>query len=228
MKKRWLSVAAIAALCIAVAVLAPMAAYWGADSATLNKSFPIEAAPGGIEVSSSEIPLVANARKILSGTNEGEASYRPSSFDSMYTAMHDLLESDVVPQDVATLLSETYDGLAPEDAECYLGDSGSSYSIACFSPSGDGLFDECRCTLEAETGRVIFFQLYSSQIGFSNTTTPPPDREQTLASYLEYLGLDILGDWVYNGNRYHSEEAGLYVNMEYDAGGYFYIGLELQ
>ena len=46
--------------------------------------------------------------------------------------------------------------------------------------------------------------------------------------YIQYLGLDVLGDWVYNGNRYQSTEAQLFVNalLEEDSGG-FSIGVEL-
>ena len=46
--------------------------------------------------------------------------------------------------------------------------------------------------------------------------------------YIQYLGLDVLGDWVYNGNRYQSPEAQLFVNtlLEEDSDG-FSIGVEL-
>lgn len=46
--------------------------------------------------------------------------------------------------------------------------------------------------------------------------------------YIQYLGLNLLRDWVYNGNRYQSPETKLFVNalLEEDSGA-FSIGVEL-
>ena len=56
----------------------------------------------------------------------------------------------------------------------------------------------------------------------------PKCRQAVMERYIQYLGLDVLGDWVYNGNRYQSTEAQLFVNalLEEDSGG-FSIGVEL-
>lgn len=229
MKKKTIFLVAMATLCIAAAVLAPIITFLGVDSATWRKNFPIESAPGGIEVSSSDIPLVANIHQILLHSYETEASISPSSFESMYRAMAVLLESGVLPQEIETLLVDTYHSAMSEDADCYLEESEQAYSITYFGV-GNSTISECRCTVELDTGKIISFYLYcTDEENPYYIADQTPDREQAMKRYIKYLGLDVLEDWVYNGNRYYSEKAGLYVNMEYQADtGYFYIGMEGQ
>ena len=82
----------------------------------------------------------------------------------------------------------------------------------------------CFYTTDLASDCVLGFQLYTKE------GHDPSDegRQAVMERYIQYLGLDVLGDWVYNGNRYQSPEAQLFVNalLEEDSGG-FSIGVEL-
>ena len=82
----------------------------------------------------------------------------------------------------------------------------------------------CSYTTDLASGCVLGFQLYTKE----EHTTSQERRQAVMERYIQYLGLDVLGDWVYNGNRYQSTEAQLFVNalLEEDSGG-FSIGVEL-
>ena len=82
----------------------------------------------------------------------------------------------------------------------------------------------CSYTTDLASGCVLGFQLYTKE----EHTNSQEHRQAVMERYIQYLGLDVLGDWVYNGNRYQSTEAQLFVNalLEEDSGG-FSIGVEL-
>lgn len=59
------------------------------------------------------------------------------------------------------------------------------------------------------------------------------DQKQKAYAYIQYLGLDILGDWIYKDHTYYSEKAQLCIklNIEYvsfEEGEFSYINIQIE
>ena len=200
-KKGWCLLVALA-LCVAVG--APLAVFGWMDAVVLGRDTPISTQPGKLAVSSSE-------------TNAQEQSSRPATLDEMESGLSDFLSSGVLPQWVADVWEQV----------CRTGDGTVTVTygtdILSYGYNGtDGV--SCSYTTDLASDCVLGFQLYTKE----EHTTSQERRQAVMERYIQYLGLDVLGDWVYNGNRYQSTEAQLFVNalLEEDSGG-FSIGVEL-
>lgn len=204
-------------LALAVAVGAPLAVFGWMDAAVLGRDTPISAQTGKLAVSSSDLPLVEHIHNVLGETNAQEQSSRPATLEEMEGGMSDFLASGVLPQWVTDVWEQV----------CQTGDGTVTMTygtdIISYGYNGtDGV--SCFYTTDLASDCVLGFQLYTKE------GHDPSDegRQAVMERYIQYLGLDVLGDWVYNGNRYQSPEAQLFVNalLEEDGGG-FSIGVEL-
>lgn len=204
-------------LALSVAVGAPLAVFGWMDAAVLGRDTPISAQTGKLAVSSSDLPLVEHIHNVLGETNAQEQSSRPATLEEMEGGMSDFLASGVLPQWVADVWEQVCQTGAGTVTVTYGTD------IISYGYTGtDGV--SCFYTTDLASDCVLGFQLYTKE------GHDPSDegRQAVMERYIQYLGLDVLGDWVYNGNRYQSPEAQLFVNalLEEDSGG-FSIGVEL-
>lgn len=204
-------------LALAVAVGAPLAVFGWMDAAVLGRDTPISTQTGKLAVSSSDLPLVAHIHNVLGETNAQEQASRPATLEEMAGGLSDFLASGVLPQWVADVWEQV----------CRTGDGTVTVTygtdILSYSYTGtDGT--GCSYTTDLASDCVLGFQLYTKE----GHDPSDESRQAVMERYIQYLGLDVLGDWVYNGNRYQSPEAQLFVNalMEEDGGG-FSIGVEL-
>ena len=204
-------------LALAVAVGAPLAVFRWMDAAVLGRDTPISAQTGKLAVSSSDLPLVEHIHNVLGETNAQEQSSRPATLEEMESGLSDFLSSGVLPQWVADVWEQVCQTGVGTVTVTYGTD------IISYEYNGtDGV--SCSYTTDLASGCVLGFQLYTKE----EHTTSQERRQAVMERYIQYLGLDVLGDWVYNGNRYQSTEAQLFVNalLEEDSGG-FSIGVEL-
>ena len=168
-------------------------------------------------MSSSALPLVEHIHNVLGETNAQEQSSRPATLEEMESGLSDFLSSGVLPQWVADVWEQVCQTGVGTVTVTYGTD------IISYEYNGtDGV--SCSYTTDLASGCVLGFQLYTKE----EHTTSQERRQAVMERYIQYLGLDVLGDWVYNGNRYQSTEAQLFVNalLEEDSGG-FSIGVEL-
>lgn len=213
-KKGWCLLVALA-LCVAVG--APLAVFGWMDAAVLGRDIPISTQNGKLAVSSSDLPLVEHIHNVLGETNAQEQSSRPATLEEMESGLSDFLSSGVLPQWVADVWEQVCQTGVGTVTVAYGTD------IISYEYNGtDGV--SCSYTTDLASGCVLGFQLYTKE----EYTTSQERRQAVMERYIQYLGLDVLGDWVYNGNRYQSTEAQLFVNalLEEDSGG-FSIGVEL-
>lgn len=67
-----------------------------------------------------------------------------------------------------------------------------------------------RIKIENKTTKILYLQIEGkNKTVFSNT-----DRKKIMERYIQYLNLDILNDWQYNGNNYYSDNAKLRVDID--------------
>lgn len=161
--------------------------------------------------------LVEHIHNVLGETNAQEQSSRPATLEEMESGLSDFLSSGVLPQWVADVWEQVCQTGVGTVTVTYGTD------IISYGYNGtDGV--SCSYTTDLASGCVLGFQLYTKE----EHTTSQERRQAVMERYIKYLGLDVLGDWVYNGNRYQSTEAQLFVNalLEEDSGG-FSIGVEL-
>ena len=85
---------------------------------------------------------------------------------------------------------------------------------------------ECSYVVEKSTGKVINFNVLLT--AYKDTSVlQKMNREQVMKDYIRYLQLDVLDDWEFNGNRYYSKKADLYVDFQDDnSQGYCSMGLQ--
>lgn len=205
------------ALALAVAVGAPLAVFGWMDAAVLGRDTPISTQTGKLAVSSSDLPLVEHIHNVLGETNAQEQASRPATLEEMAGGLSDFLASGVLPQWVEDVWEQVCRTGVGTVTVTYGTD------ILSYGYNGtDGV--SCSYTTDLASDCVLGFQLYTKE-----ENDPSNERRQAVMErYIQYLGLDVLGNWVYNGNRYQSPEAQLFVNalMEEDSGG-FSIGVEL-
>ena len=80
-------------------------------------------------------------------------------------------------------------------------------------------------TIDDASGTVISF--YAQLNGNVAIENAEEERTALMEKYLSYTTLDALGDWSYNGARYFSKKAGLYLNVELSQkSDRIFIGLE--
>ena len=198
------------ALALAVAVGAPLAVFGWMDAAVLGRDTPISTQTG-------KLAVVEHIHNVLGETNAQEQASRPATLEEMESGLSDFLASGVLPQWVADVWEQVCRTGVGTVTVTYGTD------IISYEYNGtDGV--SCSYTTDLASGCVLGFQLYTKE----EHTTSQERRQAVMERYIQYLGLDVLGDWVYNGNRYQSPEAQLFVNalMEEDSGG-FSIGVEL-
>ena len=225
MSKKILLIIAAAVLCIAVGVFSPIIAFRRIDSETVGKSFQTETVRSGIEVSESDLPLTGRVRRLLTDPDSTEIDLDKGDFEAMYHNLSELLEGGILPTSVEKPLRDAYESGAAKEFEVYVYKIDNGYGYVLLGAGSD--IAECNFTIDGDTGKVISFGMNKASRENAEYEAVQ-GREQTIKKYLLYLGLDVLGDWAYNGNRYYSEKAGLYANMEYEPNtGYFYIGLEV-
>lgn len=218
-KKRLLMGAALL-LCMAIGFGVPLLVFGWMDHVTLGQTKPIAAQTGKLVVSSSDLPLVEQIHNVLGATNNAEQSIRPASLEEMQEGLRDLLDSGTLPQWV----QEIWKRVCREETGSATLEYGAD--VASYGYSGpDGV--SCYYTVDLTSERILSFQLYTKEdVPASQQNV---ERQEVMKRYIQYLGLDVLGDWTYNGNRYESSEAKLFVNVvlnEPDSGA-FSVGVEL-
>lgn len=220
-------ITALVVCCVVAAVLAPMAVFGHIDNLTMDQDLPIEAIVSEIEIAGDDMPLVANMHKILSDIADQELAREASDTVSMRTDMEQFLKSEVLPADIAEGFAQLNVSGKNQRDEVLRDSREKTYGFY-FVGSRQSV-KECQYTVEKETGKIIYLYaiLSSSENATIDGTEGSFDRKRAMENYITYLDLDLLGDWVYNGNRYHSEKAGFYVSVEYlPERRYYSIGLE--
>lgn len=220
-------ITALGIFCVITTVFAPMAAFRHIDNLTMDQQLQIEAIDNEIEVLGDDIPLVENMHKILSDTSEQEQSTESSDFASMNTDMEQFLKNVAFPNEIGEAFARLNPSEMNQNGDVFRKNEKKTYSFLYISSQQSVI--ECQYTVEKETGKIIYFYAFlaSSENETIDGREESFDRKKAMESYITYLNLDILGDWEYNGNRYHSKKAGFYVNAEYlPDQRYYSVGLE--
>ena len=218
-------------VCAAAAAFAPALIFDYMDTALTSGPHKINSSAQGVEVLASDIPLTADVKEIFGKQLTADVK-------EIFGKQLDV-ELNHEQQDVLSFL-KTFNGFQdliflPQNIKDYLikGENLNSEYYSLFTSvqnkssmyliehqKKDALMKRLQLQVDNESEKIVslsmthFFDLSSVS------------RQQIMSDYITYLGLDILGDWEYNGNRYYSKKARFYVNAEIEDGS-LYIGIEI-
>ena len=206
-------------VCAAAAAFAPALIFDYMDTALTSGPQKINSSAQGVEVLASDIPLTADVKEIFGKQLDVEQNYEQQdvlSFLKTFNGFQDLI---FLPQNIKDYLIKG-ENLNSEYYSLFTSVQNKSSMYLIEHQKKDALMKRLLLQVDNESEKIVslsmthFFDLSSVS------------RQQIMSDYITYLGLDILGDWKYNGNRYYSKKARFYVNAEIEDGS-LYIGIEI-
>lgn len=206
-------------VCAAAAAFAPALIFDYMDTALTSGPHKINSSAQGVEVLASDIPLTADVKEIFGKQLDVELNHEQQdvlSFLKTFNGFQDLI---FLPQNIKDYLIKG-ENLNSEYYSLFTSVQNKSSMYLIEHQKKDALMKRLQLQVDNESEKIVslsmthFFDLSSVS------------RQQIMSDYITYLGLDILGDWEYNGNRYYSKKARFYVNAEIEDGS-LYIGIEI-
>ena len=206
-------------VCAAAAAFAPALIFDYMDTALTSGPQKINSSAQGVEVLASDIPLTADVKEIFGKQLDVEQNYEQQdvlSFLKTFNGFQDLI---FLPQNIKDYLIKG-ENLNSEYYSLFTSVQNKSSMYLIEHQKKDALMKRLLLQVDNESEKIVslsmthFFDLSSVS------------RQRIMSDYITYLGLDILGDWKYNGNRYYSKKARFYVNAEIEDGS-LYIGIEI-
>ena len=206
-------------VCAAAAAFAPALIFDYMDTALTSGPHKINSSAQGVEVLASDIPLTADVKEIFGKQLDVELNHEQQdvlSFLKTFNGFQDLI---FLPQNIKDYLIKG-ENLNSEYYSLFTSVQNKSSMYLIEHQKKDALMKRPQLQVDNESEKIVslsmthFFDLSSVS------------RQQIMSDYITYLGLDILGDWEYNGNRYYSKKARFYVNAEIEDGS-LYIGIEI-
>lgn len=221
MKKRLLRMFAVLSVAVFIAALfaAPAIYFKISDKMLFDKSFATEDLPK-IEIGGSEIEFLNGAKAYLYGAESEMGSEECSA-------------AEVLPHIAEFVSQMPFSSAVGAAVNCSVNDgtyieafgTEAATTYCCFNKDYETPVQELIAVVENKTGKLIAFSL---RFGSESMSADAAEmRMEILEKYLEYSTLDVLNDWKYNGARFYSEKAGLFLNAEINANeNIIYIGLE--
>lgn len=201
-------------------VLCPLVYFKILDGARLNRSFSMSGLPE-IEVQPSEIELINDVTSYLE--NGGEAIEGQAGPDEIRKALAEFFIKIDFPEELSGMILGSV--LSTSFIDAYEISGCTTYScVNKLETEKIEVFD-LGYTIDDASGTVISF--YAQLNGNVAIENAEEERTALMEKYLSYTTLDALGDWSYNGARYFSKKAGLYLNVELSQkSDRIFIGLE--
>ena len=203
------------AAAVLTAVL-PLIYFAATDAAFLNKNEKLRPL-ADVAVYPGEIELIEAVKTYLS--EDEESAFYESNSKEMFSAAEKFFKEVTLSQKLKDYIDNAVDNASSVTVYETL----STVSYHLLNGDNNGEISELQLCVEKTSGSVISFYAVLKHVDDLEIVS-----RQMAKDYLKYTSLDTLNDWTFDGQRYYSKKAGLYLNIETDGeNGMVYLGLEL-
>ena len=200
----------------ALTAVLPLIYFAATDAAFLNKNEKLRPL-ADVAVYPGEIELIEVVKSYLS--KDEESAFYESNSKEMFSAAEKFFKEVTLSQK----LKDYIDNAVNNASSVTVYETLSTVSYYLLNGDNNGEISELQLCVEKTSGSVISFYAVLKHVDDLEIVS-----RQTAKDYLKYTSLDTLNDWTFDGQRYYSKKAGLYLNVETDGeNGMVYLGLEL-